>query len=129
MSSLQLRAQYRAVRERLGVDAPPSQENWELRVYNAPIGPVPKHAMTAAALARCIAHANEIDIGEMLGRGRAHRLVRARAILAHELRARGWSFPRIGRTINRDHTSVINLIANRTPAGVLRDPPPRFRQP
>lgn len=43
----------------------------------------------------------------MRGPSRAAPIVAARWMAIAALRARGWSLPRIGRELNRDHTTVL----------------------
>lgn len=45
---------------------------------------------------------------ELLGEGRQLNVVQARRCLSVVLRHGGWSTPRIGKVINRDHTSVLH---------------------
>jgi chromosomal replication initiation ATPase DnaA len=42
----------------------------------------------------------------ILGPSRQPHLVEARAEVFRELRALGWSYPRIGRAVGRDHTTI-----------------------
>lgn len=47
---------------------------------------------------------------EFYSRMRERRVVRARAMVARYLRARGWSYPRIGKFMGRDHTTIMSVI-------------------
>lgn len=47
---------------------------------------------------------------EMKGPSRLPEFVEARALVADVLRHRNWSYPRIGRLLQRDHSTIINLI-------------------
>jgi predicted transcriptional regulator len=47
---------------------------------------------------------------EFESRMRERRVVRARAMVARYLRARGWSYPRIGKFMGRDHSTVMSVI-------------------
>lgn len=55
-----------------------------------------------------------VEANENLMRLRSHNrdkgIVQCRREIATLLRARGWSYPRIGRFIGRDHSSVIHLL-------------------
>lgn len=53
---------------------------------------------------------------EMLGKGpyaRSKHLAADRSELYADLRARGWSFPEIGRFAGRDHTTVLVALRGR----------------
>ncbi len=54
---------------------------------------------------------------DVLGKGRSEPEVACRAVMAHYLRSRGLSLPRIGQMLNRDHTSIMHLIHTRNEAG------------
>ena len=41
---------------------------------------------------------------------RYHELVTARRLIAFKLREQGWSYPRIGRALRRDHSTIHALI-------------------
>ena len=58
-------------------------------------------------VARDIADAHHVTLDEILGRDRTPHHVRARVVFWAVLRARGLSYPAIGRMVGRDHTSVI----------------------
>lgn len=47
---------------------------------------------------------------ELKGDSRVAEFVEARALVADVLRHRKWSYPRIGRLLDRDHSTVINLL-------------------
>jgi chromosomal replication initiation ATPase DnaA len=47
---------------------------------------------------------------EILSPRRQSELVDARQFIAKGLRAKGYSFPKIGKVMNRDHTSIQNLV-------------------
>lgn len=49
----------------------------------------------------------------IMGRDRSWKVSSARVEVWRELRARGWSFMRIGSTFGRDHTSVLQTLRNR----------------
>ena len=51
-----------------------------------------------------------ITLDEFYGRNRQQLFVSARAVVAQILRERGWSTPKIGQLIERDHSSVLNLL-------------------
>ena len=50
------------------------------------------------------------DINEILSPRRQELLVEKRKIIAGILRKKGYSFPKIGYAMNRDHSSIINLL-------------------
>lgn len=54
---------------------------------------------------------------ELLSRRCDRRLVEIRRAIATELKDQGWSFPQIGKLLNRHHSAIINLLDNkkRTP--------------
>lgn len=41
---------------------------------------------------------------------RSRKLMDARMVISHRLRQRGWSYPRIGQAMHRDHSSIIHLV-------------------
>lgn len=45
---------------------------------------------------------------DILGTSRAQEIMRARQLLYAVLRGVGWSYPRIGKFVGRDHTSVMS---------------------
>jgi len=49
----------------------------------------------------------------LLGRRREAPLVDERQRLAKLMRGLGYSYPAIGKAMNRDHTSIIHLVKNR----------------
>jgi hypothetical protein len=50
-----------------------------------------------------------VERGDILGRSRLRNLVDARALIVKVLRDDGFSYPAIGKTLGRDHTSVLHL--------------------
>lgn len=66
---------------------------------------------------REIAHKRGLKFEEVLGKVRTEALVACRAVMAHFLRSRGMSLPRIGQMLNRDHTSIMHLINTRNENG------------
>jgi hypothetical protein len=65
-----------------------------------------------------IVDAAGLTLEQLRGRGRGRNEVAVRRIVAAYLRRRGCSLPEIGRVVNRDHTTVLNLL--QTPARVTR---------
>lgn len=55
-----------------------------------------------------IAKLHDVEPVEVLGPSRLPELCEARRAIMRELRARGWSTPRIGRLLNRDHSTVVH---------------------
>lgn len=67
---------------------------------------------SVVAAASKITHVHPTDI---LGLGRTSAEVQARALVIYALRElAGWSYPRIGEFIDRDHSSVMNLHQRRS---------------
>jgi Bacterial dnaA protein helix-turn-helix len=52
-----------------------------------------------------------LEPGSVVGGNRLARYVEARATAAYILHSRGLSYPHVGRIMNRDHSTIINLIA------------------
>ena len=50
------------------------------------------------------------DPGVVLSHSRAANAVQARTEVAQVLRELGWSYPRVGRAIGRDHAAVMYLL-------------------
>jgi hypothetical protein len=67
----------------------------------------------ARALLRAEAQALGVRWWELWGQCKAHVLVEARRRVARKLRARGYSYPAIGRAMHRTHSSVYNLVNGR----------------
>lgn len=68
--------------------------------------------MSSALLQSCAYHF-DISLDMLCGKGRLPHLVRARAAVAYVLRHRdGSSYPRIGKRLCRDHSTVIHLVRN-----------------
>lgn len=90
--------------------------------YEAPIGP---SLLTYSTIVvrdlnnplREIASKRGLKLEHVLAKGRSERLVACRAVMAHHLRGRGLSFPRIGQMLNRDHTSILHLVNTRNENG------------
>jgi hypothetical protein len=64
-----------------------------------------------------IVDAAGLTLEQVRGRGRRRDEVEVRRIVAAYLRRRGCSLPEIGRVLDRDHTSVFNLL--RTTGGTM----------
>lgn len=90
--------------------------------YDKPIGP---KILTYSTIVvrdlnnplREIASKRGLRLENVLAKGRSEPEVACRAVMAHYLRSRGLSFPRIGQMLNRDHTSILHLINTRNEAG------------
>jgi chromosomal replication initiator protein len=65
---------------------------------------MPNEIMTA------VASAFAITLGELKGEARAKLYVSARTVAAKLLREEGSSYPMVARRMNRDHSSIINLL-------------------
>lgn len=57
-----------------------------------------------------ICNAMKFDKNEILSTRRQAGLVEKRRVVAKALKAKGYSYPKIGHAMNRDHTSIMNLI-------------------
>lgn len=65
----------------------------------------------AKAIAATAARLHGVRPEEVFGRSRSKRCVQARAQVAKELRyGMGWTYPHIGRFLQRDHTSVMSML-------------------
>jgi chromosomal replication initiation ATPase DnaA len=62
-----------------------------------------------------VIHCNRADIGVKSLRAPDKRfcMVQIRKAIAVDARARGYSLPKIGRALNRDHTSIHSLLRSR----------------
>jgi hypothetical protein len=126
-----LHAHYAEVRKRLGkangsgtvprrrVRGP---EDLHATRYEEPIGPKPiiYSAIVVRDLnnpLREIANRRGLKLEYVLAKGRSEPEVACRAVMAHYLRGRGMSLPRIGQMLNRDHTSIMHLISTRNENG------------
>lgn len=85
------------------------------RRYTPPAPPLPL-ADRLALLGRegvdgalsVIARAHGTGIAEVLGRSRVAHVTEARYEFASALRGSGWSLPRIGKLLGRDHTTIMS---------------------
>jgi len=59
-------------------------------------------------VARTISATHGIDLTDVLGRSTKREISNARQEIMFALRQRGWSYPRIGQVLGRDHTSIIH---------------------
>lgn len=57
-----------------------------------------------------VARRHNILTCEVMGRSRVAHVMRARRALYAELRAMGWSYPRIDKALCRDHSTVIDVL-------------------
>jgi len=53
---------------------------------------------------------NHETLARLRSNNRDYKIVEVRRKVAYQLRMRGWSYPRIGEFLNRDHTSVLSLL-------------------
>ena len=67
------------------------------------------HIETEAKVMDWVSAITGIAPAEMLSPIRSQHVVRARAIYTYIMRLHGLSYPQIGRYLNRDHTTVMNL--------------------
>ena len=61
----------------------------------------------ARAIIREVAASRVVTLAKLIGRCRSARVVHARVEVAKRLRARGYSTPRIGAILNKDHTTIV----------------------
>lgn len=80
----------------------------------------PRPAKSHAVLLRAAAEEG-ILLTDLVGTSHRRECVAARRRAAIELREMGYSFPRIGRLLNRHHTSIFSLIG-----GAQAAPKPAF---
>lgn len=73
--------------------------------------------MIGFRLIQDLAEQHRVTVRDLLGPSKEERLVFVRAKIAHALRRHGYSFPRIGRVMKRDHTSIVHLVHTRKPNG------------
>lgn len=66
--------------------------------------------MTPRERIHALASSYGYTMEEIRGHSRVKPLVDARSFIARRLRQEGRSLPHIGRTLNRDHSSIHNLI-------------------
>jgi chromosomal replication initiation ATPase DnaA len=64
---------------------------------------------------REIVDAAGLTVEQLRGHDKRRELMELRRIVATYLRRRGCSLSEIGRVLNRDHTSVLNLLRTRAP--------------
>ena len=60
--------------------------------------------------------AQGLTMAQLKSASRTPRMVEARRRVSKYLRAHGWSYPEIGRFIDRDHTTVMHLCEGRPAA-------------
>ncbi len=78
-----------------------------------PASPAVLDQRLADQLARVVARRHGLVGHALMTSNRCRSVVDARQELCIELRNRGWSLPRIGRCIGRDHGSVFHLLRRR----------------
>lgn len=71
----------------------------------------PKPALTLPPILFTVASAMNVETGEMLGRGRHHRVTGARRVFSYlARRLTPCSFPEIGAYCGRDHSSIVEQV-------------------
>jgi chromosomal replication initiation ATPase DnaA len=60
--------------------------------------------------AQRIARSYRLSLAEMFSKSRTRPAPEARAAFYRELRELGWSYPRIGELVGKDHTSVLDAV-------------------
>jgi chromosomal replication initiation ATPase DnaA len=63
-----------------------------------------------SALVRSISTESGMQLADILGPNRSRRLFHVRRTIALEARERGYSFPQIGRALNRDHSTIVHAV-------------------
>lgn len=56
----------------------------------------------------CYFHGLSID--DVLGRSSVKRVVSQRRVMIYELRLRGWSYPKIGKYLGKDHSTIMHSL-------------------
>ena len=82
----------------------------ELRIRRSRIAWCEGPHESADDMARAVAKYWALTQEELLGPRRSPLHCEARSDLYARLRAQGWSYPQIGRYVNRDHTTVMNAL-------------------
>lgn len=67
----------------------------------------PDHRIGARTLA-AVAAERGVTVQEIMGRSKIRAIARARQEVCRRLVEHGWSFPRVGRFLGLDHTTVIH---------------------
>jgi hypothetical protein len=75
----------------------------------ADIDPVKGYGLPSEIM-EAVASAFGITLGELRGEARAKLYINARTVAARLLKDNGASYPMIGRRMNRDHSSIVNLL-------------------
>ena len=63
--------------------------------------------LTAHEIIDRVATLHDVDTADITGPSRSPEHCEARRCVMRELKAKGWSTPRIGRLLNRDHSTVV----------------------
>lgn len=69
---------------------------------------------TGAQIIARIAALHDVDVEDITGPSRVRHVCEARWAVMRELRAAGKSTPRIGRLLNRDHSTVVHGLRRAT---------------
>ena len=70
--------------------------------------------MSSSEIIRDVCEAVGVRPAHVLSPMRYHELVDARRLIAFKLRENGWSYPRIGRALRRDHSTIYVLVNGKT---------------
>lgn len=81
-----------------------------------PLDRQPSDFTIASNLAERIAPTHGVVPAAVFADNKQPRCCSARAEVAFELRKQGWSLPRIGRALNRHHTSILSLLRSHAPS-------------
>lgn len=74
-----------------------------------PLPGAPPVSVGPWAVAR-VADLTGVPVADITGRSRFREHFRARRMVCLDLRARGWSYKRIGMLLGRDHTTIGHVI-------------------
>ena len=74
------------------------------------LAPIETDIAFSGDVIKYVADRFKIKPADIIGKNRSQGFVCARAVVAYALRQRGKSYPWIGRLLNRDHSTIINLV-------------------
>lgn len=66
--------------------------------------------LTGKQILSAVCHHMRIHPAEIRGKSRDARIVQARVMIAQRMRDNGYTLPRIGRILNRHHTTVMSYL-------------------
>ena len=68
--------------------------------------------VTIQNIAREVADLTGIPLDDIMGRCRKGEVCRARELVCYVAYSRGFSYPRIGMALGRDHTTIMQAVRN-----------------